>query len=68
VVQLSRDKDFTLDMCVPSFRCNPAQRMHRKIPKLQLAQPGFFAPQSAHRSLPGVVRMRSSSARSFRAC
>jgi len=51
--------DLTLEMCVPSLRCRAAQRMQRNIPKLQLAQPGFFAPQSAHLSLPGTVLIRS---------
>lgn len=30
--QLSMLNDFTLDMCVPSFRCMVAHRMHKKMP------------------------------------
>lgn len=59
---------FTLLTCVPSLRWRAAQRMHKKMPKFQDAQPGFFAPQSAHLSLPGTLCMRSWSCRSFRAC
>lgn len=35
---------------------------------LQLAQPGFLAPQSAHVELPGTVLINSCNARSLRAC
>lgn len=31
-VQLSMVRDLTLEMWVPSLRCNVAQRMHRNIP------------------------------------
>lgn len=67
-LQLSIDSDLTLETCVPSLRCRAAHRMQRKMPKFQLAQPGFFAAQSAHLSLPGTVRRRSCSMRSLRAC
>ena len=30
--QLSMLRDLTLEMCVPSLRCNEAHRMHRKMP------------------------------------
>ena len=65
--QVSILKDLTLDMWVPSFRCSEAHRIQRKIPRFQLAQEGFFAPQSAHCELPGRL---SKSCRSFslRAC
>lgn len=66
--QLSILKDLTLDIWVPSLRCNAAHRIHRKIPKLQLAHPGFRAPQSAHRSFPGTVLISSWRMRSLRAC
>ena len=65
--QLSMLSDLTFDTCVPSFRCRAAHRMHRKTPKLQLAQPGFRAWQSAHRSFPGTFLMSSCRAFSFRA-
>lgn len=29
---LSMLSDLTLEMCVPSFRCSAAHRMHRKMP------------------------------------
>lgn len=61
-------KLFTLLTCTPSLRCRPAQRIHRKIPRFQDAHPGFFAPQSAHRSLPGTLWMSSCNWRSLRAC
>lgn len=60
-------KDFTLEMCVPSFRCIVAQRMHRNIPKLQLAQAGLRVPQSAHVEFPGTLS-RSCNSLSVRAC
>lgn len=41
--------------------------MHRKIPRFQLAHPGFLAPQSAQVEFPGC-RNKSCSSRSFRAC
>lgn len=68
VPQVSILRLFTLLTCVPSFLCKAAQRMHKKMPRFQLAHPGFFALQSAHRSLPGTERMRSWSAFSWRAC
>jgi hypothetical protein len=54
-LQVSILKLLTLLTCVPNFLCNAAQRMHRKIPRFQLAHPGFFALQSAQRSLPGTL-------------
>lgn len=60
--------DLTLLMCVPSFLCIEAQRTHKKTPRFQLAHPGLFAPQSAHRSLPGIPTIKSCNARSLRAC
>ena len=66
--QVSMLRLLTLLTCVPSFLCNAAQRMHKKMPRFQLAHPGFFEPQSAHRSFPGTVRMRSWSVFSWRAC
>lgn len=68
VLQLSIDSDLTFDTCVPSFLCSAAHRIHKKMPKFQLAHPGFFAAQSAQRSLPGTERSRSCSMRSLRAC
>ena len=67
-VQLSMVKLLTLETCVPSLRCSDAQRTHRNMPRFQLAHPGFFAAQSAQRSLPGTVAMRSWRVRSLRAC
>jgi hypothetical protein len=60
-------KDFTFEMCVPIFRCKEAHRMHKKMPRFQLAHPGLFAPQSQQVPLPGT-RRSSCSSRSFRAC
>lgn len=60
-------KDLTLEMCVPILRCKEAHRMHKKMPKFQLAHPGLRAPQSAHWPLPGA-RNSSCSSRSLRAC
>ena len=37
---LSRDTDFTLEICVPIFLWIPEQRIQTKIPKLTLAQRG----------------------------
>lgn len=68
LLQLSMLNDLTFDICVPSLRCSVAHRMQRKMPKLQLAHPGFRAPQSAHLSLPATDLIRSWSARSLRAC
>ena len=68
VVQLSILKLLTFETCVPNLRCSPAQRMHRNTPRFHDAHPGFFALQSAHRSLPGTLRRRSCNARSLRAC
>lgn len=65
---LSMLKDLTLEMCVPSLRCRAAHRMHRKMPRLQLAHPGFRALQSAHVLFPGTVLISSCRARSLRAC
>lgn len=65
---LSMLKDLTLEMCVPSLRCRAAHRRQRKMPRLQLAHPGFLAPQSAHVLFPGTVLISSCSARSLRAC
>lgn len=65
---LSILRDLTLEMCVPSLRCRAAHRMHRKMPRLQLAHPGFRAPQSAQVPLPGTVLMSSCNVRSLRAC
>lgn len=61
-------KLLTLLTCVPSLRCSAAQRIHRNMPKFHDAQPGFFALQSAHRSLPGTVLINSCNCRSLRAC
>lgn len=57
--QLSMLKLLTFETCVPSLRCSAAQRMHRKIPRFHDAHPGFFALQSAQRSLPETLLMRS---------
>ena len=61
-------KLLTFETCVPSLRCRAAHRMHKKMPRFHDAQPGFFALQSAHLSLPGTERSRSCNARSLRAC
>ena len=37
-VHLSRLTDLTREMCVPSLRWSPPQRMHKKTPRFQLAQ------------------------------
>ena len=68
VDQLSILKLLTLLTCTPNFRCSAAQRIQRKMPKFHDAHPGFFELQSAHRSLPGTLRMSSWSCRSLRAC
>ena len=65
---LSMLSDLTLEMCVPSLRCKAAHRMHRKMPRLQLAHPGLRAPQSAQFPFPGTDLMSSCNVRSLRAC
>lgn len=60
--------DLTLLIWVPIFLWIVAQRKQRKIPRFQLAQPGFLLEQSAHRSLPATVLINSCKARSFLAC
>lgn len=39
-VHESRLTDFTLDICTPKFLWMPAQRIHMKTPRFQLAQRG----------------------------
>lgn len=48
----SRSIDLTLLTCVPRLRCTPLQRMHKVMPRFQLAHLGFAALQSAQRSFP----------------
>ena len=68
VDQASILSDLTLEMWVPSLRWIEAHRIHRKMPKFQLAHPGFLAPQSAQTLLPGTVLSSSCKIRSLRAC
>lgn len=39
-VHVSKLTDLTLLICTPRFLCIPAHRIHRKIPKFQLAHLG----------------------------
>jgi len=66
-VHLSILSDLTFEMCVPSLRWIDAHRIHKKMPRFQLAHDGFLALQSAHCEFPGC-RNRSCSSRSLRAC
>lgn len=45
--QLSILKLLTFEICVPNLRCKAAHRIHKKIPRLQLAHPVIVAHRSA---------------------
>ena len=62
----SRSIDLTLLTCVPKLRCTPLQRMHKVMPRFQLAHFGFAALQSAQRSFPDRVA-NSATRRALRA-
>lgn len=50
----SSETERTKEMCVPSARWMPLQRMQTKVPSVALAQRGPLAPQSAHSEFSGV--------------